>query len=92
MRRYYALRLDAASTRLIRAFEGRDEILVEAPTGWEMGRTYRLGLQAAGNRLVGTVDDALVLEAEDTEKKFGGGGIALFVEEGRIGCDQVVVG
>ena len=92
MRRYYALRLDGAATRLIRAFEGRDEVLAEAPTGWEMGRAYRIALQAAGSRLVGMVDDAVVLEAEDPEGMFSGGGIALFVEEGRIGCEEVRIG
>ncbi|HUF39143.1 MAG TPA: hypothetical protein VMN57_11510 [Anaerolineales bacterium] len=91
MRRYYALRLDSSSIRLIRAFEGRDEILAEAPAGWEMGRAYRVALQVAGSGLVGTVDDTIVLEAEDPEAMFTGGGIALFVEEGRIGCEEVVV-
>ena len=43
------------------------------------------------NRLVGAVGDKILLEAADPEAKYAGGGMALFVAEGRLGCDWVEV-
>ena len=97
MERYYALLLDADTTRLVRRFEGRDQVLAERAGGWAHGVTYELGLTIQGDRLAAYVDGVNVLNANvqnanDSDSTFSGGGIALVIEEGRIGCDQVRVG
>jgi ADP-ribosylglycohydrolase len=91
MGRYYALLLDREKTRIIRAFEGKDTVLAEVDSGWQFGRPYELNLQVEGNRLIGSVNGKVVIEAEDPEKMYTGGGIALIAEVGRIGCDHVEV-
>jgi hypothetical protein len=91
MQRYYALLCDTSRTRLIKCHEGHDEILAEAPVGWTWGETVQLSLRVAGQKLVGRVNDTLMIEGEDPEYSFPGGGIALMVEEGRVGCDHVAV-
>ena len=91
MKRYYALLCDEESVRLVAAREGRDTVLARAEGGWSLGREYHLGLQVAGNRLSAYLDGKLALEAEDENRHFSGGGIALIAEEGRIGCEHVEV-
>ncbi len=92
MERYYALVLDTASTRIIRRFEGRDEVLAELSGGWNHGESCELSLAVTGSRLVASVNGAEVLRADDPDHMFMGGGIGLLVEEGRLGCESVVVG
>ena len=91
MQRYYALLCDSNTTRLVKTFEGGDTVLAEVNTGWVMGQPYTLNLRVDGNRLVGSVNDNIVLEAADPDATFDGGSIALIVDEGRIGCDHVAV-
>ena len=92
MQRYYALLLDATTTRLVRRFEGRDTVLAETTGGWQTGTTSDLQLAVVGNHLVATVNGLEILSTEDPDDLFTGGGIGLVVEEGRIGCDSVEVG
>ncbi len=91
MQRYYALLIDEEKTRIVRAFEGADTILAEVTSGWVFGRPYDLNLQAKDNRLVGSINDTVVIEAEDPENMYTGGGMALIAEVGRIGCDHAEV-
>ena len=91
MRRYYALLCDTEGVRLVLSLEGRDIVLAEAGRGWTFSRTYELTMKVQGNRLIGLIDSIQVVEAVDPEHTFAGGGIALIVEEGRIGCDHVEV-
>ena len=91
MKRYYAFLCDEKNVRLIAACEGQDTLLAQAEGGWSMGREYSLRLQVAGGRLSAYLDGQLVLEAEDENQLFSGGGIALIAEEGRIGCEDVEV-
>ena len=91
MKRYYALLCDEERLRLVATHEGQDTVLAEAEGGWTFGREYNLCLQVAGNRLSAYLDGKLMLEAEDENRHFGGGGIALIAEEGRIGCEDVEV-
>ena len=74
-----------------RAFEGQDTILAEREVGWQFGLAYTLNLQVKGNRLVAAINGEIVLEADDPEGLFNGGGIGLVCEVGRIGCDHVEV-
>ena len=91
MHRYYALLCDGDTTRLVKTFEGRDTVLAEANSGWTLDEPYTLNLRVEGNRLVGSLNGSVVVEATDPEATFTGGGIALIVEEGRLGCDHVAV-
>lgn len=91
MNRYYALLLDHESTKIIRAFEGKDTILAQVDSGWEFGRSYDLNLQVKGNKLIAAINGQLILETEDSDNMFTGGGIALISEVGRIACDSVSV-
>ena len=91
MKRYYAMLCDEESVRLVATREGQDTVLAQTEGGWTFGREYNLCLQVAGNRLSAYLDGKLMLEAEDENRHFGGGGIALIAEEGRIGCEDVEV-
>jgi len=91
MKRYYALLCDEEGVRLVAAQEGQDTLLAQAEGGWSLGRQTTLRLKVEGNRLSAYLDGELVLEAEDPEQRFSGGGIALIAEEGRIGCEDVEV-
>jgi hypothetical protein len=90
LQRYYALLVDQEKTRLVKAL-GSDTVLAEAPTGWRFGVPHDLTLRVVGNRLVGLVNGAVVVEATDPDHTFAGGGIALICEVGRIGCEAVAV-
>lgn len=91
MQRYYALLLDRDSTKIVRTFEGQDTVLAEVMTGWEFGQPYDLNLKVEDNRLVGSINGQVVIEAEDPDRMYVGGGIALISEVGRIGCDHVEI-
>ncbi len=91
MGRYYALLVDREKTRIIRAFEGKDMVLAESDFGWTFGLPYELDLSVEGSRLVGSIDGKVIIEAEDPDNLYPGGGVALIAEVGRIGCDQVSV-
>ena len=91
LERYYALLMDSAGCRLISRFEGVDSVMAACAGGWAPGVTYRLGLEVVGDRLVGSVDGAVVLSAVDEQRRFTGGAIGLLVEEGRLACDDVAI-
>ena len=90
LRRYYALKLVRGSkAQLVRELDGT-HILAEAPCDWQLYETYKLGLAVEGQRIRGYVDGALLFDIED-ESLLTGGALALLVEEGRLGCDEVRV-
>lgn len=90
LKRYYALQLTAqGKVRLVRELDG-STILAQSSWPWELYRTYSLCLAVKGTRMIARVDGQTVFDLEDTSL-LTGGAIALLVEEGRIGCDQVTV-
>ncbi|MBC7235876.1 MAG: ADP-ribosylglycohydrolase family protein [Chloroflexi bacterium] len=90
LRRYYALRLTQGSkAQLIRELDGT-HVLAEAPFDWELYKSYALELQVRGPLLRGLVDGQEILAAEDGA--LTGGAIALLIDVGRLGCDDVRVG
>ena len=90
MTRFYALELAAGGTaRLLKAYEGQDAVLAEAPLAWELWGRYTLRLEVAGSALRGWVDGRLLLTAQDSA--LAGGGIALVVEEGHMLAQAVRV-
>ncbi|MEA3408656.1 MAG: ADP-ribosylglycohydrolase family protein [Chloroflexota bacterium] len=88
LKRYYALKLAKdGKVQLVRELDGT-RVLSEKEYAWELYETYELELEIAGNLLTGRVNGERVVQVEEREM-LGGGGIALLVEEGRLGCDEV---
>jgi ADP-ribosylglycohydrolase len=86
LRRYYAVELAGRDTvRLVR----HEDVLDSRPFPWEFGRTYRLSLTVAGDRLTARVDGAVV--AESTDPTLDCGGVALLVTEGRTATQQISI-
>ncbi|NLG49513.1 MAG: ADP-ribosylglycohydrolase family protein [Chloroflexi bacterium] len=90
LRRYYALRLTTGGkAQLVRELDGTS-VLAEAPYAWELYQPYALELRVAGNQLTGSIGGQVVLQAQD-DSLLDSGAIALVVEEGRVGYDDVEV-
>jgi ADP-ribosylglycohydrolase len=91
MQRYYALLLVAGNRlRLVKTLDG-DTTLAETDFTWNFGESYSLGLQIAGNRLIGSVNGQTLIDVEDIDRPFTGGAVALICEEGRAAADYVTV-
>jgi len=91
LRRYYALRLALGGrAQLVRELDGT-HVLAEAPYDWELYASYQFELQVQGSKLIGRVNGQTLFQVED-DSPLTGGAVALLVEEGRVGCDQVEVG
>ena len=91
MRRYYTLLLGPdGAAQLVKALDG-DTVLAAADIGWRWGGSYNLRLSVQGNRLQGWVDGQLLFDLEDNDAPLTGGAIALIVEEGRLGTNEVRV-
>jgi hypothetical protein len=92
MRRWYGLLLcDDGMVRLVKARDG-ETVLAEASFDWEPGRTYRLALQARGDRLDALLDGAHLFGVEDEGTSLRGGGVGLVCTEGSLSVDAVEVG
>lgn len=90
LRRYYALCLvQGNKAQLVRELDGT-RILSETPYTWSLYQTYRFDLEFEGNNLVGRINDRILFEQRD-ESPLSEGGVALLIEEGRLGCDEVEV-
>ena len=90
LRRYYALKLvNGGKAQLVRELDGTC-VLAETPYRWELYQAYKLSLEVRGRGITGSVNGETLLDVEDVSP-LAGGAIALLVEEGRIGCDDVEV-
>ena len=90
LKRYYALRfIEGNKVQLVRELDGT-HVLAEAPFTWELYKTYRLEIAFEGQNLIGRVNGRVLFEQRD-ESPLTEGGIALLVEEGRLGCDDLEV-
>ena len=90
LKRYYALRLVLGGrAQLARELDGT-HVLGEAPYAWRLYEPYLLELQVRGRRLTGRINGDILFEVED-ESPLTGGAIALLIEDGRLGCDEVQV-
>jgi hypothetical protein len=89
MRRYYALVLaDGGRVQLIRCV-GQPTVLAEAAFAWEIDRDYALVLRVEGERLTGTVDGSMRLEA--TDAALGGGSAGFIVREGTLVSGPITI-
>jgi len=90
LRRYYALKLvKGRKVQLVRELHGT-HILAEAAYDWQFYETYKLELAVEGHRITGRINGEVLFEVDD-ESPLTGGGIALLIEEGRLGCGDVSV-
>ncbi len=91
LRRYYALVLaDGGKARLVKELDGT-AVLAEKDFPWQLDRTYRMGIEAEGNRLRASVDGETLFEVEDAVSPLTDGSVALLCEEGRVDSDGVSV-
>ena len=89
LRRYYALRLVlGGKAQIVRELDGT-HILAEVPFAWKLYEPYRLCLEVRGDQLIGYVNNRALLQA--TDGALSEGALALLIEEGRLGCDEVEV-
>ena len=89
LRRYYALKLVAGGkAQLVRELDGT-HILAEVSCAWKLYEPYKLCLEVKGNKLTGYVNGKALLQA--TDGTLTDGALALLIEEGRLGCDEVEV-
>ena len=89
LRRYYALLLTRHGMVRLTKVVDDETILAEATFPWEFSEDHRFTLQVDGNRLRGSVDGRVVLEAVDDDAPLATGGIALVCEEGTVTTDTV---
>jgi ADP-ribosylglycohydrolase len=91
LRRYYAVLIgNDGRARLVKSLDG-ERVLAETALAWELGRVYHLSLTVTGNRIQAAVDGAALFDIEDAERPLDGGGIALVIQNGRAGCEEVRV-
>jgi ADP-ribosylglycohydrolase len=87
--RYYGL-LFRGRDRLALVRMAHDEtLLAEIEFPWEIRREYAMRLEVRGNRLRGTIDERLLIEAEDLEEGLDGGGIGFVLSEGMIQAKEL---
>jgi hypothetical protein len=90
LRRYLALELvRGGGARLVRKLDGT-HVLAQQPFAWELGCTYALELRVEGPRVTANVDGSVLFELED-DSPLQGGAMALCLELGRAGFDDVTV-
>ncbi len=92
MNRWYALLLCAGGVVHIVKSADREIVLAEAPFAWEYDTAYTLTLHVSDTTLIGTINGEIVLTAhDDDETPLPGGGVALIVTEGAMGCGAVQI-
>jgi hypothetical protein len=92
LERFYELQLDpAGKVRLVKALDGI-RVLAEQTMAVQIGSPYELRIDVKENLIVAFVNNELIFEVQDSKKPLVNGGIALVVEEGRVGCDEIHLG
>jgi ADP-ribosylglycohydrolase len=89
LKRYYALELGEGVVRLVRERYGTT-VLASCAYDWSLYRPYRLSLTVSGTHLVGRVDEQVLFDLAD-DSDIRDGAVAIVLEEGRIGCENVCV-
>jgi len=87
MRRYYALLLKRGGTVQLVERLHDETVLAEEPFAWTLGEKYELSLTVSGSHLTGSINGAVVLEANS--EAFADGAVGLVIEEGRMATHEV---
>jgi hypothetical protein len=91
LKRYYALLICAdQKARLVKILDGK-QVLAEKDFSFEWDSVISLKLEAKDAHLRSWINGNLVFDIEDAQSPLLEGGVALVLEEGRIGCDEVIV-
>ncbi len=91
MARYYALLLcHDGKARLIKALDG-ETVLAEVDYKWTFGKPYTFALDVLGDRIVGSINDKVVVDVHDSDRPLDNGAIALVITEGRVATEAVMV-
>ena len=91
MRRYYALALvRGVGLQLIKALDG-EQVLASIPFEWELGNSFAMRIEVQRNQIHGKVNGESMIVVQDDVRPLEGGGIALFLTEGRMGSESVMV-
>ena len=89
LKRYYALELAEGVARLVRERYGTS-VLASCPYDWSLYQPYRLTLTVTGDRLIASIDGTVLFDLADASD-IRDGAMAIVLDEGRIGCDDVRV-
>ena len=90
LKRYYALELvQGGKAQLVRELDGT-HVLAESPYEWELYQPYALEIARVGNAITAKVNGQILFKVED-ESPLRSGAIALLIEEGRMGVNDVSV-
>jgi ADP-ribosylglycohydrolase len=90
MTRFYGLLLAPdGRLQLVRMVHG-EAVLAEVPFDWQLDETYEIALAVEGDRLIGRVNGATLIECNDSA--LDAGAVGLLVEEGRTEIQRVEIG
>lgn len=90
--RFYGLILcDDNRLKLIKAQEDGDRVLAEMDFQWDIWGEYHFQITVDGDKLAGFINGEKLLEAVDTDRPFGAGGVALVVREGHLLANEVLI-
>jgi len=90
LRRYYALLRVPGALRLVKVLDD-ERTLAEIPFHWTFGERHQLTLEVVKDRLQASVDGAVVISVEDSDRPLRDGAVALVVEEGRTATRTVQI-
>jgi len=90
MTRYYGLLLASGKRLQLTRMLHTESVLQEVPFDWQLDETYALSLEVTGDRLIGRVDDQVLVECSDDG--LGSGAVGMVIEEGRVEILEVQIG
>lgn len=91
IQRYYALMIfQTDHVRLIKVHDG-EIVLAERNLAWVPDHQYDMVLQVRGSNIQAWIDEQQIFDIEDYNSPLLSGGVALICQEGRMGCDRVIV-
>lgn len=92
LERYYALLVTQdRKAQLVKALDGR-KVLAEAGFPFEWDETIRFELRVCGNQITSLLNNQILFTATDTDRPLLEGAVGFVIEEGRMACEEVVIG
>lgn len=91
LRRYYALLLGFDGIARIVKMDDTETVLAEAPVPFNVFKPYALSLEVNGDEITATIDGSTLIAVADPGSRLTAGGVGLVIEEGTLGCEEVMV-